>query len=186
VNAVSATLYDREHWPEVQVWASYTEEVPPAELVQSVHLVAVDDRGRICVCRDVRGAVFLPGGTREPGESVDACCRREILEEAGLVLTGAPFWFGAHLAVGYKATPYRPHLPHPEKAWLWGVADAVVAGAPTNPGGAEQVVDVAMLPLQQAKTLLSTVKPWYGELLDRAVHFYDRTKSDGRDLHRRH
>lgn len=181
---VSVGLYDRQHWPEVQVWASYSEILPPPELVQSVHLAAFDAAGRICVCRDVDGAVFLPGGTREPGESIDACCRREIWEEAGLVLTRPLIWFGAHLADGYRAVPYRPHLPHPKKAWLWGAASVKIAGPPANPDGAEQVADVLMLPPEQAKERLSTVKPWYGELLDRAIHFYERNGSDDADLHR--
>ncbi|MGW3957455.1 NUDIX hydrolase [Streptomyces sp. NPDC004752] len=176
---MTVTLYDRQHWPEVQVWASYTETPLPDDLVQSVHLIALDPDGHIAVCRDIHGAVFLPGGTREPDESIDACCRREIREEAGLELMGTPVWFGAHLADGYKATPYRPHLPHPRKAWLWGVADAAISGPPTNPDGAEQVTEVLMLPLPQAKVLLSRTKPWYGELLDRAIHFYERNRSDG-------
>lgn len=168
------TLHERQHWPEVQVWASYTESLPPEDLVQSVHVVAVDPAGRICVCEDDRGSVFLPGGTREPGESTVDCAVRELREEAGLTITGGLLWFGAHLADGYKATPYRPHLPHPRKAWLWGVCDAVQDGPPTNPAGAEQVTAVRMLPVAAAKAVLSLVKPWYPDLVERACHFHRR------------
>ncbi|MET9730129.1 NUDIX domain-containing protein [Streptomyces sp. NPDC006458] len=166
------TLYDRQHWPEVQVWASYTEQVPPEELVQSVHVVAMDAAGNICVCQDDRGNTFLPGGTREPGESILDCALRELREEAGLSVQGRPLWFGAHLADGYKTTPYRPHLPHPRKAWLWGVCDAVRDGPPTNPPGAEHVTSVRMLPVADAQQALSRVKPWYPELIERACHFH--------------
>ena len=129
----SSTLYDRQHWPEVQVWASYTERLPPEELVQSVHVVAIDAAGRVCVCQDDQGNVFLPGGTREAGEPILDCAVRELREEAGLTVCGNPLWFGVHMAEGYKPAPYRPHLPHPKKAWLWGVCDAMQDGTPTNP-----------------------------------------------------
>jgi 8-oxo-dGTP pyrophosphatase MutT (NUDIX family)/nitrite reductase/ring-hydroxylating ferredoxin subunit len=172
------TLYDRQHWPEVQVWASYTEELPPAELVQSVHVVAMDAAGNICVCKDDEGNVFLPGGTREPGESILRCAVRELREEAGLTVTGGVRWFGAHMADGYKPTPYRPHLPHPKKAWLWGVCEAVQDGPPTNPPGAEQVTSVQMLPVAEVQDALSRVKSWYPELIERACHFRERGPVD--------
>ncbi|HEX5116531.1 MAG TPA: NUDIX domain-containing protein [Pseudonocardiaceae bacterium] len=173
-----STLYDRQHWPEVQVWASYTENLPPEELVQSVHLVVLDEAGHICVCQDDTGNVFLPGGTREPGESTVACAVRELREEAGLTIRGRPIWFGVHMADGYKPTPYRPHLPHPKKAWLWGVCDAVQDGPPTSPPGAEQITAVRMLPSTEAKSVLSQVKPWYPELIDRALDFHQRGPVD--------
>ncbi|MEW2113935.1 NUDIX domain-containing protein [Streptomyces sp. NPDC005474] len=169
-----STLYDRQHWPEVQVWASYTERLPPEELVQSVHVVAVDAAGRVCVCQDDQGNVFLPGGTREAGEPILDCAVRELREEAGLTVCGNPLWFGVHMADGYKPAPYRPHLPHPKKAWLWGVCDAVQDGTPTNPPGAEQVVSARMLPVADAQRVLSRVKPWYPELIERACYFHRR------------
>jgi 8-oxo-dGTP diphosphatase len=170
----NSTIYDRQHWPEVQVWATYTERLPPGGLVQSVHVIAIDAAGNICVCQDDQGKVFLPGGTREPGESILDCAVRELREEAGLTVKGGLLWFGAHLADGYKPTPYRPHLPHPKKAWLWGVCDAVQDGPPTNPPGAEQVTSVRMLPGADAQQVLSRVKPWYPELIERACHFHRR------------
>jgi 8-oxo-dGTP diphosphatase len=32
------------------------------------------------------GTWALPGGHLEPGESFDACCKREVLEETGLII----------------------------------------------------------------------------------------------------
>lgn len=165
-------LYDRQHWPEVQVWASYTEQLPAEELVQSVHVIAFDIAGNICVCQDDQGKVFLPGGTREPGESTRDCALRELREEAGLTVKRGPLWFGAHMADGYKSIPYRPYLPHPKKAWLWGVCDAVQDGPPTNPAGAERVTSVWMLPVADAQNVLYRVKVWYPELLERASYFH--------------
>jgi 8-oxo-dGTP diphosphatase len=166
-----SALRDRQHWPEVQVWAAYTETIPSDDLVQSVHVIALTGNAEIFICKDKMGNVFLPGGTREPGEPISHCAARELREEAGLTISGGIRWFGAHLADGYKSTPYRPHLPHPKKAWLWGVCFAVQDGPPTNPPGAEQVVSVMKLPLNEASTVMSTVKPWYPELLERAFHF---------------
>ncbi len=36
--------------------------------------------------RSDNGLWCLPGGKMEPGESVEECCRREVLEETGLVI----------------------------------------------------------------------------------------------------
>jgi 8-oxo-dGTP diphosphatase len=173
------TLYGRQHWPEVQVWASYTERLPAEGLVQSVHVIAIDAAGNICVCHDDQGNVFLPGGTREPGESIMDCAVRELREEAGLTIKDGLLWFGVHMADGYKPIPYRPHLPHPKKAWLWGVCDVVQDGPPTNPPGAERVTSVRMLPVAEAQAVLSRVKIWYPELIERACHFYQRRPRHG-------
>lgn len=156
------------HWPWAQIWVHYTEILPQPELVQSVHLVAVDQHGNVCVCRDDRGNYFLPGGTRERNESITDCLTREIREEAGLTMTQPPLWFGAHVGVGYRDRPYRPYLPHPTKAWLWGVAPVVIDSAPTNPAGAEQVREVLMLDLGGAEALLTQTHAWYAPLLKRA------------------
>jgi 8-oxo-dGTP diphosphatase len=44
---------------------------------------------RIVSCRDHRDVRFLPGGTREVGESIDDCVRRELEEGAGVAVAGA-------------------------------------------------------------------------------------------------
>lgn len=45
--------------------------------------------GRVLIARRPRGGALagyweFPGGKREPGESIAACCRREIREELGI------------------------------------------------------------------------------------------------------
>ena len=64
--------------------------------------------------------------------------------------------------------PYRPHLPHPEKAWLWCVTDVVVDATPSNPPDGEQVEEVRVVPLPEARALLRNNQEWYPELLDLA------------------
>jgi ADP-ribose pyrophosphatase YjhB (NUDIX family) len=70
--------------------------VPPEHLVSRLHLVAVTNESQVVVCRSVQGWRFLPGGTREPGESLHELARRELQEEAGANLLGDLIHFSAH------------------------------------------------------------------------------------------
>ena len=161
-------LFAPQRWEWGGIDAQFTTDEPPAALVTNVHVVAFsgDD---VILCRDIRDVWFLPGGTREPGESIDVCVRRELLEEAGAVLTGPLTVVGAHNCVSDRALPYRPHQPHPEKAWLWCTADATVVQAPTMPPDAEQIVEVRAVGVSEAAVLLLTDQPWLPELLALAI-----------------
>lgn len=123
----------------------YTMAGQPDALVSRLHLVAVTDDGRVVVCRSEQGWRFLPGGTREPGESLTELARRELLEEAGAELVGDLRVFAAHVADSNRDRPFRPHLPHPRTAWAYAIAAARVQGEPTNPTDGEKVVDVVCL-----------------------------------------
>ncbi|MCF2165845.1 MULTISPECIES: NUDIX domain-containing protein [Halobacterium] len=59
----------------------------PPELVPAVVAVVTDDEGRVCLVQDTkRDRWLLPMGRVEPGESVTDAVRREVREEAGLVV----------------------------------------------------------------------------------------------------
>lgn len=134
----------------------------------NIHVVCfVGDR--VVVCRDEQSVWFLPGGTREENESVDECVARELREEAGAALAGPLRWIGAHHCVTDLPVPYRPYQPHPEKAWLWCWADAVLDSEPTNPEDGEQVVEVRTAEVAEAQRLLFSHFGWMAELIGLAV-----------------
>lgn len=124
---------------------TFTTASVPDEFVSRLHLVAVTPEAQVVVCRSEPGWRFLPGGTREPGESLLALARRELMEEAGARLTSQLRYFGAHIADSVLPHPYRPHQPHPRAYWAYAAVRAQVIAAPTNPADGEQVVEVRRL-----------------------------------------
>jgi len=165
-------LHAPQRWAWGGIDAQFSAELPPDELITNIHLVGFTE-GRVVLCRDARGHWFLPGGTREDGETVESCLVRELREEAGASLVGPPAWIGAHTAVTDHPKPYRPWQPHPVKAWLWGWAEVAVDSLPTNPADGEQVVEVRPVHPDEARELLARGRePWWGELIALAVESY--------------
>jgi len=139
------------------------------DLVARLHLVAVTADHRVLVSSSREGWRFLPGGTREPGESVHDLAVRELLEEAGASLVGELDLFGAHVSVSRNVAPYRSHLPHPRALWAYAVCRAEIVGPPTCPPGGEQIVDVQALAPAEAAAYLSGHDPLLADVLDLAV-----------------
>ncbi|HEY3528109.1 MAG TPA: NUDIX hydrolase [Nocardioides sp.] len=124
---------------------------PPDGQVSRLHLVAVDSEGLVVVCRSVEEWRFLPGGRREPGEALAELARRELLEEAGCLVVGDPGPVFCHQrALSRNPEPHHAHFPHPESAWGYAVARVELTGPPTNPEGAESVVEVRRMPAADA------------------------------------
>ncbi|MEU5780289.1 NUDIX hydrolase [Micromonospora lupini] len=171
-------LFAPQRWEWGGLDAQFTTEAPADALVTNVHVVGFSG-DQVILCRDDRDVWFLPGGTREPGESVEDCVGRELLEEAGAVLTSPLTVVGAHHCVTDRPLPYRPHQPHPEKAWLWCTADAAIVQAPTMPEDAEQIVEVRAVPVAEAAVLLLTDQPWLPDLLMLAVETRRHTERNG-------
>ncbi len=138
-----------------------TTVAAPDELVSRLHLVAVTSCSKIIVCTSVQGWRFLPGGTREPGESLVSLARRELLEEAGAEMAGELRFFAAHVADSAREGPFRPHLPHPRTYWAYAVAEAEMACPPTNPPDGEQVVEVLALPAAEAAGFIEEHDPMH-------------------------
>lgn len=137
----------------------FTTGPVPDELVARLHLVATTEQGHVIVCRSVQGWRFLPGGTREEGETLLELARRELMEEAGARISGEMMLFASHVADSLRDGPYRPHLPHPRAYWGYGVTGAEVREPPTNPPDGEQVVEVLALPPAQAATYIGEHDP---------------------------
>jgi 8-oxo-dGTP diphosphatase len=160
------------HAPQRWAWggmdATFAAEPPADELVTNIHVVGFSG-GQIVLCRAERERWFLPGGTREEGETIRDCVARELREEAGARLAGPLRWVGAHRCVSDRAVPYRPWQPHPLKAWLWCTADVVIDSAPTCPADGEQVVEVRAVDPAEAQRLLSAGSGWYAELIELAA-----------------
>ncbi len=57
----------------------FTTGAVPDELVSRLHLVAVTPETEVVICRSTQGWRFLPGGTREPDESLLDLARRELI-----------------------------------------------------------------------------------------------------------
>ncbi|PYC71668.1 NUDIX hydrolase [Streptomyces tateyamensis] len=164
-------LFAPQRWEWGGIDAQFAVVLPPDELITNIHLIGFTPNGRVVLCRDAKNHWFLPGGTRESGESVRDCLVRELREEAGARLLGEPVWLGAHRAVTDRPVPYRPWQPHPEKAWLWGWAEVLVDTAPTNPDDGEEVVEVRAVTVAEAAALLEH-EGWRAELITLAAEQY--------------
>ncbi|WP_338761943.1 NUDIX domain-containing protein [Nocardia vulneris] len=164
-------LHTPTHWAWGEMDVQFRTAAPPDELVTNIHVVGfVGDT--VVLCRDERDVWLLPGGTREKDESIDACLRRELREEAGAYLTGPVRWLGAHYATSNRAAPFRDWQPHPHKAWLWCAADVALDAAPTNPDDAEQIVEVRAFPVEEAVRHARTDGDHVPELIRLAVELH--------------
>jgi 8-oxo-dGTP diphosphatase len=163
LSAESAVTYA----PSVSL--AFTTEEPPTDDVARAHVVAVTSAGDVVVCRSVEGWRFLPGGTREPGESVADLVRRELREEAGYVPVGEPVFLGRYVATSAAAGPYRPHLPHPVCSWGYYVVPVDRLGAPLNPADGEEVVEVRALAPAEAASWLAVHDPVHADVVRLAV-----------------
>ena len=96
--------------------------MPPLELVTSVRAVVL--RGReVLAVRDPGGLHVMPGGRREPGESVPETLRREVLEETGWAVEKPRLLgFLCFRHLGPKPEGYR--YPYPVSLHLVYVARA--------------------------------------------------------------
>ena len=124
---------------ERAVWADGTmpltitsflgNQLPPLELATSVRSIVL--RGNAVLVLHNRDSVhIMPGGRREPGETLEETVRREVLEESGWSITRPTLLGFRHLRhLGPKPSDYA--FPYPDFFWLIYVASATgfVAGA---------------------------------------------------------
>jgi 8-oxo-dGTP pyrophosphatase MutT (NUDIX family) len=126
VTPPSAAAFVAAHKPQVREdisWgslrlhvASYlTARLPPLELITSARAVLLRAH-QVMVVQDPENVHILPGGRREPGESLERALRRELLEETGWAI-GDPHLLGVKRFRYCDAKPadfaYPDHL-YPE------------------------------------------------------------------------
>jgi 8-oxo-dGTP diphosphatase len=113
--AAFPALFAKSYVDYADCQLGFTTHHVPDELVARLHLVAMTPQRHVIVCRSIQGWRFLPGGTREEGESLVELARRELLEEAGARMTGSVEIFASHVADSLRDGPYRPHLPFTDR-----------------------------------------------------------------------
>ena len=148
---------------------AFTISPPEVDDVSRAHAVAVTEDGDVVVCRSVEDWRFLPGGTREPDETVPHLVARELREEAGCEPTGALTYLGRYVAASRNPAPYRRHLPHPVASWAFFAVPARLVGEPLNPPDGEQVVEVRTLPPAEAADWLGEHDPVHADVVRLAV-----------------
>lgn len=143
------------------VWFSNTDvqfhlmDTPPeAALIGSVNVVPFEDAVHWLLVRTARGLWEMPGGTVEPGETMEGTIRRELQEEAG----AHPLRYrliGAWYCHRHAQKPFRPHMPHPVFYRVVVLGEVTRSGAPTNPPDGEHVVQVDSASLETVTQRLS-------------------------------
>lgn len=147
------------HWGTARIdWTFELGDGWDLEDVTNVVLVPfVGDR--IVVLRLPTGHSTV-GGTVEPGEHWCVTATRELREEAGARLrpdsTGPLLHpFGILRCRSHAPQPYRSHQPHPFHARVAAWCEVEIAGEPTQPEDGEQVVEVLLVDLDEARRLLT-------------------------------
>ena len=147
-------LFGPGRWGPVSWIFRLTEAEPCDADVANVSVVAYTAAGWVVLVLG-DGRPEVPGGTREPGEAIEATLRRELLEEAGARLASFRT-FGVWDCVSTAEAPYRQHLPHPRFQRLVGVGRVELVGKPTI-GDGEDVVEVLTVSLGETQARFRAV-----------------------------
>ena len=158
-------LFAPSHVDYANADVTFTTAAAETDDLNRLHLVAVTADGLVVVCRSAQEGRFLPGGTREPGESTYVLAERELREEAGCRLLAAPRFVARHVARSRNGVAFRSHLSHPVSSWGYAVAPVAIDSAPTNPDDGEEVVEVRALAPAEAASYLREQHPTHADVV---------------------
>lgn len=150
---LSALLGARLAWGEVIGEFDGNVSVADLATVANVHVLPWIGE-HVVLVRSAISGWELPGGTREPGESVDECLARELDGEIG----GGPNDFrvvGVLRCVSRAPLPYRPHLSHPRFNILLGEVNLSSLEAAYVPDDREGHTERLVLSIEGALKLLA-------------------------------
>jgi 8-oxo-dGTP pyrophosphatase MutT (NUDIX family) len=161
---------EQAEWPpmRLRVRTYLTTTLPPLDLVTSVR--ALVRRGeQILVVRDPVSVHILPGGRREPGETLLQTLEREVLEETGWTIQ-LPWLIGLAHFQHLTPKPKDNRYPYPDFLHLVYVAtvDRYDAAQREVDGyeleaGFQPLATVAALPISQGeRALLRAMIQTYG------------------------
>jgi len=152
---------EQTEWPPAQlrVRTYLTARLPPLDRVSSVRAL-VRQQDRILVVRDLVSVHILPGGRREPGETLLQTLEREVLEETGWTIQ-EPQLLGLVHFQHLTPKPDSYHHPYPDFLHLVNVAtvdryDAVQREADGYEleAGFQPLATVLTLPISQGEHAL--------------------------------
>ena len=98
---------------EFEVDTYVTLDIPPLDLVTSVRCIVLGDCDTVLLVTDTTGERhILPGGRREPGETLETTLVRELIEETGFHITPTGY-IGALVFTHRLARPSNYKYPYP-------------------------------------------------------------------------
>ncbi len=134
---------ERVVWPrsagEFDFSAYLTPDPPPLELVVSSRAILVRGSQVLAFDSPTGTTHVIPGGRREPGESLEDTLTREIREEIGCEIAPGPRPLGFIQLHDRLAPRDGSPYPYPDSLWVVYAATALPGG--TSPIGDEWVRD---------------------------------------------
>lgn len=155
-------------WGESRIdMVSYLHEsLPPQDLITSVRAVLVRD-GCIAVLHNAHGVHPVPGGRREPSETLLDTLQREVMEEAGCVIE-EPIQLGFIHFRHLTPCPEGYAYPYPDFCQAVFAARAIQVQDAFDPEGWEERVE--FVPFDEVR--LEDFEPVHRVFVDAALECF--------------